>query len=111
MADKADPKIVVICGSTRYQDQIIAVGREEALAGRIVLGPWSFERKLAPEVAQRLARAHRRMIDMADEVIVVAPGGYIGESTRDEIAHAEQSGKPMRIVPAAVAGLGLVVRP
>ena len=33
---------------------------------------------------------------MADEVYVVDPGGYVGESTRREIAYAESLGKPVR---------------
>ena len=33
---------------------------------------------------------HLRKIDMADEIFVVNVGGYIGESTRREIAYAEK---------------------
>ena len=33
---------------------------------------------------------------MADEVYIVDPGGYIGESTRREIAYAESLSKPVR---------------
>src|SRR4051794_15152808 len=33
---------------------------------------------------------------MADEVYIVDPGGYLGESTRREIAYAESLGKPVR---------------
>jgi hypothetical protein len=32
-------------------------------------------------------------IDMADEIFVINFGGYIGESTRREIAYAESKGK------------------
>lgn len=32
---------------------------------------------------------------MADEVYIVDPGGYVGESTRREIAYAESLGKPV----------------
>jgi hypothetical protein len=34
-------------------------------------------------------------IDMADAVVVINPGGYIGESTRREIAYAERFAKPV----------------
>lgn len=30
---------------------------------------------------------------MADEIFVINVGGYIGESTKREIAHAEKTGK------------------
>jgi hypothetical protein len=33
---------------------------------------------------------------MADEVYIVDPGGYVGESTRREIAYANSLGKPVR---------------
>ena len=36
---------------------------------------------------------HKRKIDMADEIFVINVGGYIGESTRSEIAYAEETGK------------------
>ena len=36
---------------------------------------------------------HLRKIDMADEIFVVNPGGYIGESTAREISYALRHGK------------------
>ena len=36
---------------------------------------------------------HLRKIDMADEIFVVNVGGYIGESTRCDIAYAEKTEK------------------
>ena len=36
---------------------------------------------------------HKRKIDMADEIFVINVGGYIGESTKSEIAYAEKTGK------------------
>jgi hypothetical protein len=39
---------------------------------------------------------HLRKIDLADEVLVVNPGAYIGDSTRREIAYARSLGKPVR---------------
>jgi hypothetical protein len=44
----------------------------------------------------RLGGVHLQKIRMADEVYIVDPGGYIGESTRREIAYAESLGKPVR---------------
>lgn len=39
---------------------------------------------------------HLQKIDLADEVLVVNPGGYIGDSTRREINYALSHGKPVR---------------
>jgi hypothetical protein len=41
---------------------------------------------------------------LADEVFVVNPGGYIGESTRGEIIYAEAHGKPVRYLAALGGG-------
>ncbi|WP_305789875.1 hypothetical protein [Symbioplanes lichenis] len=50
----------------------------------------------AEDLRGRLRDVHFRKIRMADEVYVVDPGGYVGESTRREIAYAEALGKPVR---------------
>ena len=39
---------------------------------------------------------HKAKISMADEIFVINVGGYIGESTRSEIAYAKANGKPVR---------------
>jgi len=39
---------------------------------------------------------HKRKIDMADEIFVINVGGYIGESTRGEIAYAKSQGIGVR---------------
>ena len=36
---------------------------------------------------------HLRKIDLADEIFVINPGGYIGQSTRREIEYALSTGK------------------
>ncbi len=39
---------------------------------------------------------HFRKIDLADEIFVVNPGGYIGASTRREIEYAHSTGKDVK---------------
>lgn len=46
-----------------------------------------------PGVKEMLDDMHLRKIDMADEIFVINVGGYIGESTKREIAYTEQKGK------------------
>ena len=41
---------------------------------------------------------HKRKIDMADEIFVIDVDGYIGESARDEIEYATETGKPVRFM-------------
>ncbi|UXX98073.1 hypothetical protein N7U49_48130 (plasmid) [Streptomyces sp. AD2-2] len=99
------PKIVVLCGSTRYWEQFQETALYETAAGRIVLAPGCNLKQphplwADPAQADRLKTVlddlHLRKIDMADEVLVVNPGGYIGQSTRREIAYARSLSKPIR---------------
>lgn len=46
-----------------------------------------------PSLLRSLGELHLRRIDLADEVRVVNPGGYVGEATRREVAYAESLGK------------------
>jgi hypothetical protein len=99
------PKIVVLCGSTRYWEQFQEANLYETAAGRIVLAPGCNLKQLHalwadPAQADRLKQVlddlHLRKIDLADDVLVVNPGGYVGESTRREIDYARGLGKPIR---------------
>ena len=49
---------------------------------------------------------HLRKIDLADEVLVLNVGGYIGESTRREIAYAIAQKKPVRYLEPLEAERG-----
>jgi hypothetical protein len=48
------------------------------------------------ELKIMLDELHKRKIDLADEIFVVNVGGYIGESTRSEIAYAMIHGKVIK---------------
>jgi hypothetical protein len=39
---------------------------------------------------------HKKKIDIADEILVLNKGGYIGASTANEIAHARRQRKRIR---------------
>jgi hypothetical protein len=47
---------------------------------------------------QGLDQVHLRKIELADEVLVVNVGGYVGSSTLREIAHAVGLRKPVRFL-------------
>ena len=49
----------------------------------------------AASLKTALDALHLRKIDLADRVLVVNPGGYIGESRSREIAYARATGKPI----------------
>ncbi len=89
------PEIVCICGSTRFADEMRAANRELTFADVIVLAPGEADEPITDEQKTALDALHLRKIDLADRVLVVNPGGYVGESTSREIAYARAAGKPI----------------
>ena len=45
------------------------------------------------ETKKMLDEMHKQKIDMSDEIYVINVGGYIGESTKNEIEYAKARGK------------------
>lgn len=102
--DGERPRIVVLCGSTRFREDFHRVNRVLTTRGSIVLAPGVFGHSgdlLTDADKARLDALHLRKIDLADEVFVVNPAtaehpdGYVGESTSNEIAYARRLGKPI----------------
>ncbi|MDG4799036.1 hypothetical protein [Micromonospora sp. WMMD980] len=93
------PPVIVLCGSTRFRDYFHRLNQQLTLDGLIVLAPGVFghadDFTPSDDEKARLDALHLRKIDLADRVLVVNPNGYIGDSTRDEIAYAERTGKPV----------------
>jgi hypothetical protein len=94
------PKIVCLCGSTRFKQEFIDANRDETLKGHIVLSVGLFGHveglDMDSECKANLDQLHFRKIDLADEVLILNVNGYIGQSTKKEIVYAEQNGKPIR---------------
>lgn len=67
--------------------------RELTLSGIIVLAPGEMIGSVTEDQKAVLDALHLRKIDLADRILVVNPGGYIGESTGREIAYAKAAGK------------------
>jgi hypothetical protein len=89
------PEIVCICGSGRFVDEMRAANRGLTFAGAIVVAPGEADGLITDEQKTALDALHLRKIDLADRVLVVNPGGYVGESTSREIAYARATGKPI----------------
>ena len=75
------PEIVCICGSTRFVREIRAATRDLTFAGVIVVAPGEADELITNEQKTALDALHLRKIDLADRVLVVNPGGFIGKST------------------------------
>lgn len=114
--DVERPRIVCLCGSTRFYSAFQRANYEETMAGRIVLSVGFYPHSspeahgeaigVTPEQKAALDELHLRKINLADEVLVLNQGGYIGESTRREIAHAEATGKLVRYLEPLTAEVG-----
>ena len=94
-------KIVTLCGSTRFKEQFTEAQKQLTLEGCIVISVGLFGHSgdadvWKPGVKEMLDDMHLRKIDLADEIFVINVGGYIGESTRREIAYAQATGKPVK---------------
>ncbi len=97
--------VVTLCGSTRFKEAFIEIQKKLTLDGYIVLSVGLFGHAGDKEVweglredtvtdtKQMLDDMHKAKIDLADEIFVVNPGGYIGESTWSEICYAKMTEK------------------
>ncbi len=100
--------VITLCGSTRFKEEFLEVQKNLTLKGYIVLSVGLFghsgdaevwegmDEGTYTETKRMLDDMHKRKIDMAEEIFVVNPGGYIGESTRSEIEYARETGKKIR---------------
>jgi hypothetical protein len=103
------PKIVCLCGSTRFKDAFVQANLEETLKGKIVVTIGCDTRSddeifanMTPHEKMvtkcKLEALHMCKIDLADEVLILNVGGYIGESTCRELEYARLVGKTIRFL-------------
>jgi len=98
--------IVCLCGSTRFPEAFQRANYDETMAGKIVLSvgfyPHASKQVHGQDVGctdeQKVALdlLHKDKIDLADEILVLNVGGYVGDSTRSEVVHALKHGKTVR---------------
>lgn len=98
--NKPRPKVVCICGSTKFKKEFLEAAKHQAKAGSIVLSVGWFSHADGDELSEKqrnsLDELHKRKIDMCDEILVIDVGGYIGESTQSEILYAQAQHKPVK---------------
>ena len=90
--------VITLCGSTRFKEQFLEQQKRLTLEGNVVISVGLFghsadEEVWKPGMKEMLDKMHFQKIDMADEIFVINVGGYIGESTKREIAYAKSKGK------------------
>lgn len=89
-------KIVTICGSMKFQNQMMIVSQKLELEEKcIVIQCVYFDknRKLSQEELHLLSELHYNKIEICDAIYVVNVGGYIGHSTQSEIDYARSLNK------------------
>jgi hypothetical protein len=107
-------KIICLCGSSRFVGESAVKAWEFNKRGIAtffmpLLPQWypgvqEHHQAEAENVAANLDNLWLRLIALADEIFVVNCGGYIGERTGIEIAHAKKLGKPINyLVPIDAA--------
>lgn len=101
------PRIVCLCGSTRFYEVFQQANFRETLNDKIVL-TIGIDTKADEELFAGWGKAevealkaklddlHLRKIDLADEVLILNADGYIGQSTAREWAYAREQGKRIR---------------
>lgn len=110
---KGSYPVITLCGSTRFKNEFYAAQKRLTLEGNIVISVGLFGHSGDEEVwdgmdegtlgktKAMLDDMHKRKIDMADSIFVINVGGYIGESTKSEIAYALEHGKKVEYLEEA----------
>ena len=93
------PKVVCLCGSTKFKEAYLKAQKEFTLKGLIVVSVGFFGHADGWEDSEHMKpmfdALHLRKIDLADAVFVLNVDGYIGESTTREIAYAIETRTPV----------------
>src|SRR5258706_12820181 len=106
------PRIVCLCGSTRFRTAFELANMHETLIGNIVISVGMYGHDDYPLGAKHLCsdgdennltkqlldKLHFAKIDLADEILVINVGGYVGSSTEREIDYADKQRKPVRFM-------------
>lgn len=110
--DETIPEIVCLCGSTRFWKEFQHQSLKLTLEGKIVLSIGAasgtddehfgnLPREEYDRIKTMLDELHKRKIDIADKVLVLNVGGYIGQSTASEIAYARKINLPVEYLEEA----------
>ena len=89
-------KIITICGSLKYQKEMMEIAERLGLDGNCVLTPVypvTENLKLTDEQLGYLKEAHFERIKISDSIFVLNINNYIGERTKLEIEYAKKLGK------------------
>ena len=89
-------KVITVCGSLKFQNEIMEVAEKLNKTGVCVLTPvypHNKELKLSDIDIDNMKKVHFKRIELSDSIFVVNVNGYVGESTKKEIEFAKEKGK------------------
>jgi hypothetical protein len=90
-------KRITLCGSTKFKQEYKIINKQLSIEGNVVYSVAFFAHAddipLSIDQKELLDRVHIKKIDNSDGIFVININGYIGESTRNEINHATNTGK------------------
>ena len=89
-------KIVTLCGSLKFQKEMMTIAEKMALEGYCILTPvYPVSENIERTEKQliKLKEAHIKRIELSDAILVVNANNYIGNSTNLEIDYAKKLGK------------------
>jgi len=91
-------KIITICGSTKFKNELLELGRELTLQGNIVLMPLVFSKSgdiITKEQERSLIELHARKIELAEEVHFLYVDDYNSPNVANELKYACELNKPI----------------
>lgn len=89
-------KIITICGSLKFQKEMMVEAQKLALQGNCIftpIYPVLENIEITKEQLLLLKEEHFRKIELSDIIYVINKKKYIGESTRLEIEYAKSLNK------------------
>lgn len=90
-------KIITVCGSLKFKDDIMKITEEMALQGNCMLSIVYPTRKdittYTAKEKEILGNMHKERIKISDAILVVNIDNYIGSSTKSEIEFAKKLNK------------------
>lgn len=89
-------KIITLCGSLKFQKEMMIIAEKMALEGYCILTPVypvSENMDRTEEQLIKLKEEHFKRIELSDTILVVNVNKYIGNSTNLEIEYAKKLGK------------------
>lgn len=86
-------KVITLCGSLKFQKEMMSVAEKMALEGECILTPVYPILKnieITEEQLEKLKEEHFRRIELSDAILVINVNNYIGNSTNLEIEYAKK---------------------